>query len=616
MEIPQEYYELLARSFRSPKDAMTEIINLQAILNLPKGTEHFLSDLHGEADTFLHILKNASGVIRTKIEAIFDYVLTSRQKDDLAALIYYPEERLAIVKRQEKDMDEWYRQTLLKLIEILKVVASKYTRSKVRKALPRDYVYVIDELINMSHQSINKQNYYDNIISSIIELNDADSFVIAMCELIQRLAIDHLHIVGDIFDRGDGADVIVDRLMRYHSLDIQWGNHDLLWIGAACGNVACIANIIRINCTYRNLQILESRYGINLRPLSTYAEKHYKNDPCETFRIDDTYDTVVPFDKNENLAKINKAITVIQLKSENALIAAHPEFDMADRALYPETVLTDEEQAIVHFLQEEFIHSAKLQSHIRFLLEKGSMYLVYNGNLLMHGCVPTNEDGSFTAVSVGNARYSGKALYDRLDRLVRDAYRQRTPYDVDYMWYLWCGKNSPVYGRDRMITYEKHFGDPKTTETKNPYYTFVKEEAYCERVLNEFGTGGKFSHIVNGHMPVKVKDGEVPESANGKHITIDGGLAKAYHSKTGIGGYTLISNSQGLFLVSHAPFTSAKEYIDSLEDLHSRSRTLQTYEPRILVRDTDTGKKMAEEIVVLKRMLKEYYKMNVREESK
>ncbi len=616
MEIPQEYYELLARSFRSPKDAMTEIINLQAILNLPKGTEHFLSDLHGEADTFLHILKNASGVIRTKIEAIFDYVLTSRQKDDLAALIYYPEERLAIVKRQEKDMDEWYRQTLLKLIEILKVVASKYTRSKVRKALPRDYVYVIDELINMSHQSINKQNYYDNIISSIIELNDADSFVIAMCELIQRLAIDHLHIVGDIFDRGDGADVIVDRLMRYHSLDIQWGNHDLLWIGAACGNVACIANIIRINCTYRNLQILESRYGINLRPLSTYAEKRYENDPCETFRIDDTYDTAVPFDKNENLAKINKAITVIQLKSENALIAAHPEFDMADRALYPETVLTDEEQAIVHFLQEEFIHSAKLQSHIRFLLEKGSMYLVYNGNLLMHGCVPTNEDGSFTSVSVGNTRYSGKALYDRLDRLVRDAYRQRTPYDVDYMWYLWCGKNSPVYGRDRMITYEKHFGDPKTTETKNPYYTFVKEEAYCERVLNEFGTGGKFSHIVNGHMPVKVKDGEAPESANGKHITIDGGLAKAYHSKTGIGGYTLISNSQGLFLVSHAPFTSAKEYIDSLEDLHSRSRTLQTYEPRILVRDTDTGKKMAEEIVVLKRMLKEYYKMNVREESK
>ena len=605
--------ELLARSYRSPKGAMSEIINLQAILNLPKGTEHFLSDLHGEADTFLHILKNASGVIRTKIDMIFDYVLTARQKDDLAALIYYPEERLAIVKREEKDMDEWYRQTLLKLIEVLKVVASKYTRSKVRKALPRDYMYVIDELINMSHQSINKQNYYDNIISSIIELNDADSFVVAMCELIQRLAIDHLHIVGDIFDRGDGADVIVDRLMRYHSLDIQWGNHDLLWIGAACGHAACIANIIRINCTYRNLQILESRYGINLRPLSSYAAKRYADDPCETFRIDDTYNTDVPFDGNDSLAKLNKAITVIQLKLENAMIAAHPEFDMADRALYPETALTKEERAIVSFLREEFLHSAKLQSHIRFIVEKGSMYLVYNGNLLMHGCVPTDEDGTFTRVAVGEELFAGKALYDRLDRLVRDAFWQRDPYSVDYIWYLWCGKNSPVFGRDRMVTYEKHFGDPRAAEKKNPYYTFVKDAAYCERVLGEFGTGGKFAHIVNGHMPVKVKDGEAPESAGGKHITIDGGLAKAYHSKTGIGGYTLISNSQGLFLVSHAPFTSAKEYIDSLEDLHSKSRTLQTYEPRILVRDTDTGKKMAGEIKVLKTLLKEYYKIDIRE---
>ena len=605
--------ELLARSYRSRKGAMSEIINLQAILNLPKGTEHFLSDLHGEADTFLHILKNASGVIRTKIDMIFDYVLTARQKDDLAALIYYPEERLAIVKREEKDMDEWYRQTLLKLIEVLKVVASKYTRSKVRKALPRDYMYVIDELINMSHQSINKQNYYDNIISSIIELNDADSFVVAMCELIQRLAIDHLHIVGDIFDRGDGADVIVDRLMRYHSLDIQWGNHDLLWIGAACGNAACIANIIRINCTYRNLQILESRYGINLRPLSSYAAKRYADDPCETFRIDDTYNTDVPFDGNDSLAKLNKAITVIQLKLENAMIAAHPEFDMADRALYPETALTKEERAIVSFLREEFLHSAKLQSHIRFIVEKGSMYLVYNGNLLMHGCVPTDEDGTFTRVAVGEELFAGKALYDRLDRLVRDAFWQRDPYSVDYIWYLWCGKNSPVFGRDRMVTYEKHFGDPRAAEKKNPYYTFVKDAAYCERVLGEFGTGGKFAHIVNGHMPVKVKDGEAPESAGGKHITIDGGLAKAYHSMTGIGGYTLISNSQGLFLVSHAPFTSAKEYIDSLEDLHSKSRTLQTYEPRILVRDTDTGKKMAGEIKVLKTLLKEYYKIDIRE---
>ncbi len=608
----QAYYELLARSYKSPKAAMSEIINLQAILNLPKGTEHFLSDLHGEADTFLHLLKNASGVIRTKIDTIFDCSMTSRQKNDFAALIYYPEERLAIVKKQGQDMDEWYRMTLFQLIEVLRVVASKYTRSKVRKALPREYMYIIDELINMSHQSINKREYYENIIASIIQLNDADSFVIAMCRLIQRLAIDHLHIVGDIFDRGDGADVIIDRLMQYHSLDIQWGNHDLLWLGAACGNLACIANVIRINCTYRNLQILESRYGINLRPLSSYAAERYASDLCERFGIDDTYDTNVPFDENDKLSKINKAITIIQLKLENQLIEKHEEFDMADRALYEDSELTEEERSIIYFLRDEFLHSAKLHSHIRFLVEKGSMYLVYNDNLLMHGCVPTNEDGSFTKVRVGEESLSGKALYDRLDRLVRSAYFERDEYAIDYLWYLWCGKNSPVFGRDRMTIYEKYFGVGKVIEKKNPYYTFVENVEYCERVLKEFGTGGKRSHIVNGHMPVKVKDGEHPESAHGKHITIDGGLAKAYHSKTGIGGYTLISNSQGLFLVSHAPFSSAKEYVESLEDIHSKSYTLQTYEERVFVRDTDTGKKILNEIQALKELLKEYYKVDIR----
>ncbi len=609
----QQYYELLAHSYKSPKAAMSEIINLQAILNLPKGTEHFLSDLHGEADTFLHLLKNASGVIRTKIDMIFDCTMTTKQKNDFAALIYYPEERLAVVKKKVQDLDEWYRITLFHLIEVLRIVASKYTRSKVRKALPRDYMYVIDELINMSHQSINKREYYENIIASIIALNDADSFVIAMCELIQRLAIDHLHIVGDIFDRGDGSDVIIDRLMTYHTLDIQWGNHDILWIGAACGNLACIANIIRINCTYRNLQILESKYGINLRPLSFYAAEKYADDPCEKFRIDDTYDTNVPFDENDSLAKLNKAITVIQLKLENAMIAAHPEFDMDDRSLYPESKLTEEERSIALFLRDEFMHSAKLQSHIRFIMEKGRMYLVCNGNLLMHGCVPTNEDGSFTSVAVGKEYFAGKALYDRLDKLVREAYFKKDNYAIDYIWYLWCGKNSPVFGRDKMVIYEKYFGDSSVKEGKNPYYTFVKSVEYCERVLQEFGTGGELAHIINGHMPVKVKDGERPDSACGKHITIDGGLAKAYHSKTGIAGYTLISNSQGLFLVSHAPFTSAKEYVESLEDIHSKSRTLQTYEGRIFVKDTDTGRKMMSQIKIIKDLLREYYKVNLRE---
>ncbi len=611
MERP--YYELLARSYKSPKAAITEIVNLQAIISLPKGTEHFLSDLHGEADTFLHLLKSASGVIRTKIDAIFDCNMTEKQKQDFAALIYYPEQRLSAVKKRVEDIEEWYRITLFHLIEVLRVVASKYTRSKVRKALPRDYAYIIDELINMSHASLNKREYYDQIIASIIALGDADSFIIAMCELIQRLAIDHLHIVGDIFDRGDGSDIIIDRLMRYHSLDIQWGNHDLLWIGAACGNAACIANIIRINCTYRNLQILESKYGINLRPLSSYATEKYAADACETFRIDNTYDTNVPFDENEKLAKLKKAITVMQLKLENAMIHAHPEFDMADRAVYPETELTEEESSIIRFLQEEFLHSAKLQSHIRFIIEKGSMYLVYNGNLLMHGCVPTNADGTFTDVAVGAEKYCGKALYDRLDGLIRDAYFQKDKYSIDYIWYLWCGKNSPVFGRDKMAIYEKYFQGISVEEKKNPYYEFVKDVGYCERVLQEFGTGGKLAHIVNGHMPVKVKDGEQPDSANGKHITIDGGLAKAYHSKTGIAGYTLISNSQGLFLVSHAPFTSAKEYVESLEDIHSKSRTLQLYVDRVLVKDTDTGRKLTQEIEILKKLLYEYYRVGIKE---
>ncbi len=609
----QQYYELLARSYKSPKAAMSEIINLQAIMSLPKGTEHFLSDLHGEADTFLHLLKSASGVIRTKIDTIFDCSMTVKQKEDFAALIYYPEQRLSVVKKRVEDMDEWYRITLFHLIEVLRVVASKYTRSKVRKALPRDYAYILDELINMSHESINKRDYYEKIIASIIMLHDADSFVIAMCELIQRLAIDHLHIVGDIFDRGDGSDVIIDRLMNYHSLDIQWGNHDLLWIGAACGNLACIANVIRINCTYRNLQILESKYGINLRPLSSYAQEKYAGDDCAAFRIDERYGKNVPFDENDNLAKINKAITIIQLKLENALIAKHPEFEMDSRALYPETELTEAEKSLVSFLKGEFRHSAKLQSHIRFIMEKGGMYLVYNGNLLMHGCVPTNEDGSFTPVNVRDKAYSGKALYDCLDALVREAYFQRDEYAIDYIWYLWCGKNSPVFGRDRMAIYEKYFCNQIVEEKKNPYYTFVKDVDYCEKVLQEFGTGGKLAHIVNGHMPVKVKDGERPDSAYGKHITIDGGLSKPYHSKTGIAGYTLISNSQGLFLVSHAPFTSAKEYVDSLEDIHSKSYTLQTYEQRVLVRDTDTGRKMQEQISILKSLLKEYYKIEVSE---
>ena len=601
-------YELLAKQFKSSQEVITEIINLQAILNLPKGTEHFLSDLHGESETFLHILKNASGVIRTKIDLVFGDTLSESEKNNFATLIYYPKRKLEIVRETESDIKEWYRINLFRLLDVAKLVASKYTRSKVRKALPEEYRYIMDELLNMSHYSINRTDYYNNIVLSIIELNNAEKFIIALCELIQRLAVDHLHIVGDIYDRGNGADKIMDMLIDYHSLDIEWGNHDILWIGAYLGNAACICNIIRINCVYRNLQVLESGYGINLRPLVTFALEEYKDDPCSAFSISDIYGKEDDFEKNELLAKMTKAVTVIQLKIENALIRRHPEFNMDERILYKNDVLTPKESALMNILSHEFTDNKRLKTHINFLINNGSMYLCFNGNLLMHGCIPTEEDGTFSPVAVGSRIYSGKALYDRLDELIRRAYIEKDQYSVDYIWYLWCGKKSPLYGRDKMCVYTKYFENYTETESKDPYYKYVKNEDYCLKVLKEFGLTGEYSHIVNGHMPVRVINGETPESANCRHITIDGGLAKAYHEKTGIGGYTLISNSQGLYLASHSPFTSAEDVVKNSSDLRSNVRTLQEYDHRILVRETDKGRDMIKQIELLKKMLKEYYK--------
>ncbi len=597
-------YELLAKQYPSPQEVMTEIINLQAILNLPKGTEHFLSDLHGESETFFHLLRNASGVIRTKIEQVFGNSMTDAEKRQLASLIYYPEEYLSRMRTHGYD-DAVYADLLNRLIEITKLVTAKYTRSKVRKALPADYRYIIDELINMPYHSIDKSEYYSHIISGIIELENTDKFITEICYLIQRLSIDHLHIVGDIFDRGNGGDIIIDRLMRYHSLDIQWGNHDVLWMGAAFGNAACICNVIRINCMYRNLQVIEN-YGINLRPLVSFATETYRDDPCESFHISDIYGRENELERNETLAKMTKAITVIQLKLENRLIAAHPEFDMQDRMLYPSGELTEGEQLLIHVLTREFTENRRLQEHIRFLLRIGSMYRVYNGNLLMHGCVPTEEDGSFSEVCVGEGTYAGRALYERLDTLVRDAADQDA-YSVDYMWYLWCGKKSPLYGRDKMCVYERYFLNSKVSENKDPYYRHIKKEAFCLKLLSEFGVGGKYAVIVNGHTPVRVKEGELPESGNGRHITIDGGLSHAYYEKTGIGGYTLISNSQGLFLVSHMPFSFNRDVIEKAKDLKSEIRVLKTYDKRILIKETDKGRELSEQIRVLKRMLKSYY---------
>ena len=599
-------YRLLSKQFPTKQDIMTEIINLHAILNLPKGTEHFLSDLHGESETFLHILRNASGVIRTKIDLAFGDTMTENEKDRLASLIYYPEYVLpSFLKSDNDNKEEIYINLFHNLIEILKLVSAKYTRSKVKKALPSDYRYIIDELINMPYYSIDKSEYYSSIISGIVEVGNADKFIIEMCLLIQKLAIDHLHIVGDIFDRGNGADIILDNLINYHSIDIEWGNHDILWMGAHFGNSANVCNVIRINCIYRNLQVIEN-YGINLRPLMAFALENYKNDSCENFSISDVYGIENDFEKNELLAKMAKAITVIQLKLENDLISKHKEFDMDDRILYPYSELSEKEALLIEHLTSEFVNNEKLARHIEFLLSKGSMYKVFNGNLIMHGCVPTDYDGCFSEITVNNASYSGKALYDRLDALVRDA-AAGDKYSVDFMWYLWCGKKSPLFGRDKMCVYTKYFEGYDEEEVKDNYYKFVKSEDFCLKVLKEFGADKEYSVIVNGHIPVRVSKGEHAESGNCRHITIDGGLSRAYYSKTGIGGYTLINNSQGLFLVSHAPFFSSEDVIKNATDLKSERHTLMLYKKRILVKETDIGKELSGQIEVLKDMLEKYY---------
>ena len=609
MEV-EKYNSIMHKFFKSPNEAISEIINLQAILNLPKGTEHFMSDLHGEADTFIHILKNASGVIRLKLETVFRNIMTNGEIQDLLTLIYYPEERLKLIKSEEKDFVGWCKKTLLHLIKVLREISSKYTRSKVRKALPQDYAYIMDELINMTVES-SKESYYENIMNSIIELGEGDRFIVALCQVIQRLAIDHLHIVGDIFDRGKGPDIILDRLMTYHSLDIQWGNHDVLWIGAYLGNLACIANVIRINCGYKNLGVLESCYGINLRALETFALKKYANDTCENFKIKDLDGDNNPFDDITLLSKMYKAITVLQFKLENNLLYLHPEWDMDDRILLEDDKLTKEEISLMNILKQEFMHSKRLKEHIQFLIRKGSMYLVYNNNLLMHGCVPTNKDGTFTEIKIGDKMYSGKALYDKCNELVHFAYNNKDKYAIDYMWYLWCGKNSPLFGRDVMRTYETYMLGKKIKENKNPYYDYVKITPFCDKVLEEFGAKGDYAHIINGHMPVKVIAGESPVSANGKHIIIDGGLSKAYHKHTGIGGYTLMSNSHGLYLTSHAPFCKTQEAIRRKLDLQSETTEVQLYKKRVMVKDTDNGKLLQDQIDVLKLYLKSYYHMNI-----
>ncbi len=639
------YLKLLSKQFPTIASCCTEIINLQAILNLPKGTEHFLSDIHGEYESFNHVLKNGSGNIKRKISEVFGDIMSEKDIKGLAALIYYPEQKLEIIHKQEENIEEWYKVTIYRLIVVSRKAAFKYTRMKVRKALPAEFAYIIEELMHKGTEEYDKEEYYSEIINSIIKVGRADEFIISMSKLIQRLVIDRLHIVGDIFDRGPGADKVMDTLMNYHSVDIQWGNHDVLWMGAAAGSEACIATVIRICTRYANLDTIEDGYGINMLPLATFALEFYGEDDCSKFKPKIETDIVYSDNDLRLIAKMHKAISIIQFKLEGEIIKRRPHFRMDDRLLldkinyedgtidwYGKTFklndrkfptidpeapyrLTKEERELVEKLKFSFLNSEKLQKHVRFLLSNGSMYLKYNSNLLYHGCIPVNEDGTFKKVVIGSSgkAYSGKAYFDRLEILVREGYfHENSPegklYGMDMTWYLWTGTDSPLFGKNKMTTFERYFIDDEIThkERKSPYFKMEDSEKMCRLIFEEFGLNPDTSHIINGHVPVKSKSGESPIKANGKLIVIDGGFSRAYQGTTGIAGYTLIYNSYGLLLVSHDPFESAQKAIEEEKDIHSTTMVLEKEVERKRVGDTDNGEQLKEQIKDLQMLLDAY----------
>ncbi len=639
------YMQILSRSFPTIADASTEIINLEAILNLPKGTEHFLSDVHGEYEAFQHVLKNASGTVKRKVNEIFAHSLRDKEMKDLCTLIYYPEEKLQLVKKREHDMDDWYQITLNRLVRVCQNVSSKYTRSKVRKALPADFSYIIQELLHESSIDPNKQAYTDAIMRTIISTRRADAFIIAMCHLIQRLTIDTLHIVGDIYDRGAGAHIIMDTLCDYHHFDIQWGNHDILWMGAASGNDACIANTIRTALRYANMATLEDGYGINMLPLATFAMETYKDDPCTMFQSNTNVSEEQFDEKTLRLfSQMHKAIAIIQFKLEGEIIMRRPEFGMEDRLLlnyinydkgtimyegkeYPLTdshfptidpadpyKLSPEERDIMDKIHTSFINSEKLRKHMHCLYSKGSMYLVTNGNLLFHASIPLNEDGSFRHVRIGKKEYWGRKLLDKTDQLLRTAYfevegKTEKQFAQDYVWYLWCGKDTPSFDKSKMTTFERYFIADKEThhEEKGHYYTLRNKQEICEKILREFDVeAGPHTHIINGHVPVKTIKGETPVRANGKLIVIDGGFSKAYQPKTGIAGYTLVYHSHGFQLVQHQPFESRQKAIEEGLDIKSSTSLVEYSQNRVMVRDTDKGRELRVQIHDLQKLLATY----------
>ena len=634
------FLKLLREQYPTIAQASTEIINLQSILNLPKATEHFMTDIHGEYEQFIHVLNNGSGSIRRKIDEEFGNTLSEKDKKSLATLIYYPEEKLEIVLSTEDNINDWYKITLHRLVQITKRVASKYTRSKVRKALPKDFAYVIEELITEKEEVQNKEAYYNEIIHTIIKIDRAPEFIVAICNLIRRLVIDHLHIIGDIFDRGPGPHIVMDKLMSHHSIDVQWGNHDVLWMGAASGSMACIATVLRIAARYGSLDTIEEGYGINLIPLATFAMDTYADTDLSRFT------PKLPKEKDQTDLRLevmmHKAIAIIQFKLEGQLIKRNPEFEMDDRLLldkidhinntviingkpYPMLdmdfptidrndpyALSKEEEIVIEKITHAFTHSEKLQRHIRFLYTKGSMYKIYNSNLLYHGCVPLDENGEFKKVKIFGNEYSGKALYDVLEHYARKGFFSKNPENKrrgqDILYYIWANPNSPVFGKDKMATFETYFVADKevSKEKKNKYYELLDDEKTVDKILKEFSLDPRYSHIINGHVPVEQKNGENPVKCGGKLMIIDGGFSKAYQGKTGIAGYTLVFSSHGMRIAAHKPFESKEEAIKNETDVYSDNILVETPNFRLRVADTDTGNAIRDSIAELENLLKAY----------
>ena len=636
--------ELLSNNFPNISAASTEIINLEAILNLPKGTEHFIADIHGEHEAFRHILKNASGNIKRKVKEIYGNSMRDDDIRNLCTLIYYPERKLELMKAGEKELDNFYNITLHQLVRVLQSVSSKYTRSKVRKALPKEFAYIIEELLHESPSDDDKQAYFNRIIETIILTGQADAFIVAMCNVIQRLSIDLLHILGDVFDRGPGAHIIMDTLCDYGHFDMQWGNHDALWMGAAAGNDACIANVLRLSLRYGNMATLEDGYGINLVPLATFAMETYADDPCENFKPHLNNDDILFDDKTRRLlAQMHKAIAIIQFKLEGQLAEKRPEWGMQSRMLldkldtdrsvitidgkeYPlkdsrfPTVdpadpyrLTQEEQELVNKLHHSFMISERLKKHIQCILSHGCMYTVCNSNLLFHASMPLNADGSLKEVALRGEKYKGRELYTRIGMTMRAAFNNDTPpeekdFAIDYYWYLWCGPDSPLFDKSKMATFERYFIDDKDThrEEKGNYYELRNNEKVCDMILDAFGVEGEHRHIINGHVPVRISKGETPVRANGKLMVIDGGFAKAYHDTTGIAGYTLVYHSRGFQLVQHEPFSSTEEAIHNGTDIVSTTQLVELTNHRMRVRDTDKGRELSAQIEELMELLYAY----------